>query len=192
MKSYIMLASAFVRSACSSGVTLKSSAFPTSRDTGVARIETASVSPSTTVTHFSFCLERVRLYDDSGNTHGEDEGKDYVEFKPGLIDVSDGLEKEWGSVPVPTGFRLKSLRAKVHQDRDLCGVDHSVKFNDLTTQQDLEFKFDFDPAVELAKDDVLKLTLNQVIADLRTAASGGGISSLKDRIEAVTGTGSKQ
>jgi hypothetical protein len=176
-------------SGCGHNVTLKSEAFPLSGSTSaLVFLPTASVSaPTATVTDFKVCIESIRLQNDSDQVQQKD-GQDDIAFKPGLIDLSDGKEHDWGTLSVPTGFKLKRLTVKVHQDPGECGVDYSIKFNDTTTQQDVELKFSWNPPTELKSGDTLKLSLNSLIANLRAAVDAGTISSLKDRVEEVEGS----
>jgi hypothetical protein len=188
----ILVVSAMILTGCGGSISLKSTAFPTTGATGlrVSLPNLAVSTPTANVETFKICITSIRLVNDSEETQGKD-GSDDIEFKPGLIDLSDGQEKDWGSVSTPVGFKLKRLRVKVHHDPDLCGVDPSIQFNTATTQQDVELKFRFDPAIDLAEDDTLALNINALVQNLREAVDAGTISSLKDRIEEVESSGTK-
>lgn len=156
------------------------------------------------MTHFSLCVSRIRLINEDGesevgdstaNSDGhehEHEESDEIRFEPGLIDLSSGEEKEWDTVELPTGFKLEKLRVKVKKDKDLCGdVDYSVKFNDVEHTEAIEFKWEFDPAIEL-DDTTEKLTLSfgEVVSAIRTAIESDPTSNaLKAAIEEVSGSG---
>lgn len=158
-----------------------------------------SVAPSTTVTDFKICVKRIKLEGDDDQPRkkeGEkgDNGEsdpDDIKFAPGLIDVGSGGEKTWGTVNLPTGFKLKKIKIKVKKDKDLCGVDYSVKFNSATTDQDVEFKWKFEPPIDLDAG-VISLRLNEVIAALRQAGDDGTLASLKTHCESIESSGRKK
>lgn len=190
-------------SACSSGrqVTIASSAFNTTGSTGTE--DSARAAAPADVTDFKFCVTRVRIDNDDDsarlaaqadessddNSDSSDDDSQDVRFAPGLIDATNGEAKEWGKITIPEGYKVKGIRVKVHRDTQLCGVDYSVKFNDATTPQDVEFKWSFNPPLEIdGATQQLELSLKEVVAHLREAASSGSLASLKDRIEEVEST----
>lgn len=150
----------------------------------------AAVSPTTTVTDFKICVRKVKLENEDGKTEQKDD-QDEIEFKPGLIDLTAGTAKSWGTMNVPVGFKLKKIKIKVKKDKDLCGVDYSIKFNSATTDQDVEFKWKFEPAIDLDAGNKLSLALATVVSALRQAGDAGTLSSLKDHVENTEGSGSK-
>jgi hypothetical protein len=153
------------------------------------------------VSDFKVCVSRIRLIGEDGNdvkpvdddTKADDSSSsssspsssaNEIRFSPGLIDLSSGKAVDWGKAEIPTGFKIAGLRIKVHKDKDLCGVDYSLKFNELTTPQDVEFKWKFDPAVEFTgTTEKLEVSLAEVITSLGTA----DLSSLKERAESSEG-----
>ena len=157
------------------------------------------VQPNTTlsieVDDFKVCVKRIRMQDEDGETvKSDDDDKndgDDIRFEPGLIDVTNGLPAEWGKVEIPTGFKLSRMQIKVKKDEALCGVNYSVKFNAETTPQDIEFKFRFDPAIDVSDGSTLNISMAQVVEELRLRADNtvGHIGSMKERIEAVEGSG---
>ncbi len=72
---------------------------------------------------------------------------------------------------------------KVKKDQKLCGVDYSVKFNEQSTPEDIEFKWRFKPAIRVSQGDTLSMSLAEVVAALRTAGDEGTLASLKQHIE---------
>lgn len=146
---------------------------------------------SATVSDFKFCVKRVKLEDEDGSAKkkegekgdGGEEGVDDVKFAPGLVSVGSGAAVDWGTVNIPLGFKLRKIKIKVKKDNDLCGVDYSVKFNSLTTDQDVEFRWKFDPALDLESGTrALELSLSTVVTALRSWADNP-TGSLKDEIE---------
>ncbi|MBC7691569.1 MAG: hypothetical protein H7222_07350 [Methylotenera sp.] len=196
---FLIASSSLTLSACGKGdgsVTVQSAAYPTS---GAASVQSnsrdaATVTPTATVTDFKLCIKTIKLEDEDGKAQKEEDQEEIV-FSPGLIDVTAGIEKAWGNVKVPVGFKLSRIRIKVKKDQALCGVSYSLSFNGQTTPEDIEFRFKFDPAVDFEDGNTLNLSLNTVVSKLRQAidsAPGGSISSLKSQIENVEGSGVKK
>jgi hypothetical protein len=178
-------------------VSIKSESYATSGASSLMadRDSLALVTPSTNVSDFKICVKRIRLQDEDGEAvskdgeTGENGEKDVddIRFSPGLIDLTDGLPEDWGKVEVPVGFKLSRLTVKVKKDESVCGVNYSVKFNSASSPQDIEFKFKFDPAVELSDGSTLNVSMAKVVEQLRLAVDSGDIASMKERIEAVEG-----
>jgi hypothetical protein len=159
-------------------VEVKSTAFPVSGSTDIATFE----EPTSTVDDFRFCVSRIRLEEEGG-------GSKEMDLAPGLINVSEGEPVDWGTIEVPEGFEIDRVRVKVHKDKRLCGVDYSVKFNEATSPQDVEFRFRLDPPLTTTEGvSSLELSLKEVVAKLRQAADSGSLASLKDRVEEVEGS----
>lgn len=168
---------------------------------------------------FKICVKRIKLEDEDGNTilkdpaaadtlgvqkSGEDkEGKSEAEkeqevqdekigemvFSPGLIDLTDSQTKSWGEIQLPVGFRLKKLIIIVKKDEKKCGVDYSLNYNGYKSEQDVEFKWKFEPAIDLeAATESLQLSFNSVVARLKEAVQSGSIEKLKERVEEVEGS----
>jgi hypothetical protein len=183
-----------------SGVTITSPGFNTS--SANARLapsgsEEASSGDLADVTDFRFCVKRIRLIASDGSSVARDgevdeegnELRDELRFSPGLIDVSSGEQKDWGTLEMPVGFRVSEIRVKVKKDAAACGVNFSLSFNGETTPQDIELRWKFNPPIELDEGtQAISLSFSQVVSALRSAAASGSIGSLKDRAEAVEGT----
>ncbi|MBI3534146.1 MAG: hypothetical protein HY072_01490 [Deltaproteobacteria bacterium] len=146
---------------------------------------------ATSVTEFKFCVKRIKLEDEDGNAKkkdgetGDDGEKDPedIRFSPGLIDLSAGIVQDWGTVNIPIGFKLKKIKIKVKQDKTLCGVNYSVKFNTQEANEDIEFKWKFNPALDLTNAvSALKLSFSTIISTLKAAADAGTLSKIKSHI----------
>lgn len=144
------------------------------------------------VTDFKFCLKALKLEADDGK-YADKDGSGSVEFKVGLLDVSNGQEKVWATSNLPTGFRLRRIKAEVHKDFDVCNVNYSVKFNGFESQNDVEFKFKFEPPVDVTLGTSLRVALSSFVAALRAAASSASLNenNLKDYVEGLEESGTK-
>ncbi len=185
------------------GVSLSSKAYTASGLGIISPMARLAALPA--VDEFKFCVGKVKFEDESGNAviknkpaesgaeskleneAGEQEVADEngeFEFSPGLIDVSLGAAIEWGKIPVPTGYSLSRLKVKIKKDKDVCGVDYSLSFNGMTSDQDIEFKWKFQPPVEITADSkLITVSLDSIVTTLKEAAAAGAINSLKDRVE---------
>jgi hypothetical protein len=172
-------------------ITVKSDAFATSGASSLIadHEHLAAVTPTANVDDFKICVARIRLQNEDGDVEKNKDDEEDIRFAPGLIDVTNGLRNDWGQVEVPVGFKLSRLTIKVKKDQDLCSQNYSVKFNNETTPQDIEFKWRFDPPLELEDGSQLNLSLNSVVEQLRLRIDEGSIASMKDRIESVEGSG---
>ncbi len=159
-----------------------------------------------TVSDFKFCVKRVKLENEDGSAQKKEGEKgdggeadvDDIKFAPGLISVGSGTAVDWGAVNIPVGFKLRKIKVKVKKDSDLCGVNYSVKFTSgsgsctsgCETDQDVEFKWKFEPALDLDSGTrALELSLSTVVTALRAWADSP-TGSLKDKIEADASEGS--
>lgn len=168
---------------------------------GVARFANPAVS------EFKICVASVKLEDGDGKAHVEqpdgangqsmkdtkvetNDAAAEIKFSPGLIDLSDGTVKTWGTVKIPTGFMLSKIKVKVKKSKEKCGVDYSVRFNGIQSTEDIEFKWKFNPAVSIsANTDELKVSFASVVSALRAAAQAGTLNQMKDQIEAAEDAG---
>lgn len=150
-----------------------------------------ALAPTTAVTDFKICVKKVKLENEDGGVEKKDDQEE-IEFKPGLIDLSSGAAKSWGAMNIPVGFKLKKIKIKVQKDKDLCGVDYSIKFNDQTTTEDVEFKWKFEPAIELEAGNALTLAISSVVSALRSAGDAGTLANVKSHIESIEESGSKK
>ena len=184
-------------------VTISSAAFPTS---GTALSSVMSLAPSTTVSAFKICVKRVKLEDADGKTVKKDnetgdageKDADDIRFAPGMIDVSAGTAIDWGKANIPVGFKLSKLKIKVKKDNTLCpGMSgHSIIFNSQSTDEDVEFRFKFNPALDLNSDTgALAISLNTVVGAIRAAADSNPSNfgqAIKATIESNEGGGQKK
>lgn len=146
------------------------------------------------VTEFKFCVKRLRLKtaEDVAIDKEDDDLEGEIDFAPGLIDVSDGLAKDWGTVTLPTGQSVERLEIVVQKD-DECvengeSVEYSVRFNEFESEDGVEFKWRFATPLTLSSlAGVIRLSLDAVVTALKSAAESGGIDDLKEAIEEVEG-----
>ncbi len=152
-----------------------------------------AVSPrwiTTPVDSFKFCVEKIKLENESDQVVEKD-GQQEIEFHPGLIDVSSGQEKTWGTAEIPVSFTLKRIKVDVKKENDLCGgADYSVQFNGFQSQEGIEFKWLFIPPIEVKAGDTLKLALSEIVTTLKQAAGDGALNdeNLKSYIESTEGS----
>ena len=146
-----------------------------------------------TVTDFKICIRELKLEKADGN-YADKDGSGSLEYKIGLIDVSNGAEKTWMTSDFPVGFTLQRVKVVVHKDESLCGVNYSIKFNGFESNSDVEFKFKFEPAAEVVAGSTIKVALATVVSTLRAAADATALNdnNLKDYIEGVEGSGKKE
>ena len=163
----------------STDVAVASDAFNKSGSTVPASLVST---PATSVIDFKICVKEIELEDDTGRSRKR-ENQNEIEFNPGLIDLSSGTGQPWGTLKIPPGFNLSRIKVKVKKDQKLCGVDYSVKFNEQSTPEDIEFKWRFKPAIRVSQGDTLSMSLAEVVAALRTAGDEGTLASLKQHIE---------
>lgn len=156
-------------------------------------------SAAVSATDFSFCVKRVRLEgeddepvlsDDEDSNVAEDHG--YIQFTPGLITVSDNAAVNWGTVSLPVDFKLKRIKIKVQKSPANCsGANYSVKFNGVESTEDIEFRWRFEPALDLdGATSALDLSLSGVVSALRNAGTIDA-THIKQAIEGVEGSGEK-
>jgi hypothetical protein len=114
---------------------------------------------------------------------------DAVGFAPGLIDLSAGGFVNWALITIPDGFRIDGIRAEVHRDKSLCGQDFSLSFDGMTTAEDVELRWRFDPPLQFSgSTSQLQLSMNEMLTALEGAAATGDPASLKTDIEGVEGS----
>lgn len=128
--------------------------------------------------------------DDDRGDDDDDASSDSHERSFAIGEVTlDGPAKEWSRIEIPAGFRAKHIKIKVHQNPALCpnlgkrSLEVVADGVARATQQDIEFKWKFKPAIELDQG-TLVLSMNEVIAALRL----GDLNSLKQVIEGVEGS----
>ncbi|MCM2276449.1 MAG: hypothetical protein NDJ89_00040 [Oligoflexia bacterium] len=167
-------------------------------DPGSSLMSLAGIGSSalTDTTDFSFCVRRVKLEgeddqpvkkDDETGMNGEKDPDD-ISFAPGLITIEPNVAVNWGVANIPVGFKLKRIKIKVHKDQDLCGVNYSVKYNGVSQTEDIEFKFRFEPALDLDSDtSAIAVSLDSVVTALRNAGEVG-VNQIKSIIEGAEGS----
>lgn len=141
------------------------------------------------VTEFKFCIKEVRLENDDDVAIVGTSGAADVRFTPGLIDVTSGNANKWGDVFLPVGFTLKRIKIKMAKDESgPCGVDYSVRFNGVESDEQIEFEWRFSPSISFTEDTPgITLSLQDFVNALITAndASTLDSDSLKTTIEAI-------
>jgi len=147
-----------------------------------------------TVNEFTVCIKKIKLEDETGEAQsGDDSEESEIEFKPGLIDLASlSTEKTLGSLAnAPVGFKISKVKIKVRQDKSLCGESsHAITWKQdggttYSTDDEIEFKWVFNPAVDLAGGDTVQLTFNEFKTALTNLNSGNGFSTA---ITGATGT----
>jgi len=182
-----------VTAGCGAGnVSLQSEAFATRtglQGTGQGAAQ-ETIMTGADVIDFKLCVKSVKFegpIEDDGGNGSDDTGE--IEFHPGLVDLTSGEAKEWGRLTLPEGFEATRIKVKVHKDRELCGTDYSIKFNDLTATADVEFRFRFNPPLTIKSGDKIQLTMGSVVTTLRQAAAAAtlNLSNFKSLIENIEG-----
>lgn len=170
---------------------LKSAAFSTAIIDSVKKI--AAFSNYSSVDTFKLCVSRIRMIANDDTWIYKDGSKE-IEISAGLIDLSSGMEKTWGSFNVPTGFTMERLRVLVKKDTTLCNQSYSVIFNGVSTEEEAELRWRFDPPASIVAGDAVKLSLTAIVAKIKEAASQSGFNgdALKKAIESVEASASEE
>lgn len=193
---------AFALTGCGSGkgdVTIRSAAL----NGALARINPlALIGPDTgaaavvTPTVFKFCVTKVKFENEDGEVEQKD-GADEVEFAPGVIDMTQSAASalNWGTISnAPVGFKLSKLNVEVHKDAQLCPTmtNYSLMFDANTgavnTSLDFEFKFRFNPPIQLDSGDAVSLSFATMVQKMADAAASGE-SALKAAAEGMEESG---
>lgn len=147
---------------------------------GLATGESPSIS---SITEFKVCIKKVKLENEDGEAERGESEEDEIEFKPGLVDLSNvtSAEATIGSLEnAPVGFKISKIKIKVRKDSSLCGQNYSIKINNGTayeTDDEIEFKWKFNPPVELAGGDTLQLAFNEFVTALQSISSNTGFAT---------------
>lgn len=192
----IMLCGTFAIVGCgktSGSITLQNSAFGLSTSARAGFEAFALSSAATTISSFSFCVREVKLEAEDGNAVRKDgDSDDLIEVRLGLISPNDGLKTlSWGTADIPVGTAIKKIKVQIHKDKELCGVDYSVKMNDLTLTKDIEFKFTFPKGTVMEAGKTITFDLQPIVAALSAAYSANEFNDsaiekhLKAEIEGV-------
>ena len=200
MQLLLLLSLAVVFSSCgkSGTISVKSPAYAAALTDMSSGFESAaSYLLSTPPATFKFCVKKVRLEDENGEEQegdGEGDKKD-IEFGLGLIDVSAGVAKDWGSVAnVPVNFKLSKIKIKVKKDDTQCAAlnGKSLVYESYSTPEDIEFRWKFNPAVELQDGSVINVSMNSIIKALGDAGSNLSNGNIKSYIENIEGAATKE
>jgi hypothetical protein len=131
------------------------------------------------ITDFRFCITQMKIVTESG--------AESPEVILGLIDVSDqNTVTSWGSVKLPEGDPISQISFEVHYDPERCeGVDFSTSYNNQQLSVDLEFKFNFSPAVSVNAGDTITLGLSKIAKVMQDASDAGHFNDtdIKDYVE---------
>lgn len=168
----------------------------------------------------AICVKRVRLDGDddqavkkAGETgdSGEQDPDD-ITFKPGLVKLISGgaaissTDFKWGTASIPVGFKLKRIRMKIKKDATLCADStfdpngdssiYGIRTGNqiFSTNSDVEFKFRFNPSIDIADGSAVRLTLDTFVTAIKNAAQVSDITgnSLKSLIEGGEGSCDKK
>jgi hypothetical protein len=188
---WLVTALAFVMGCGKDGVTIGNSAVSSS--SGAVRMAASSIE------EFKFCVSRVRLEteeeknaSDASSTEEDDNDGKAIEFNPGLIDLSSGAAADWGQLVIPEKAKVVRIKIKVKKNEALCGTNYSLIYNGLSTPRDIEFRWKFDPAIDVdGTTSALRLSFQEIVAALQTSAMSDELQ-LKDRTEAVEGSALKE
>jgi len=188
----------------STGTTTTSDSTSTSSTTGTVTLQSAAFTPTalmdinaaTAVTDFQFCITKIQLTAEGGDPVADDTGATSIEAILGLVDVSDtSVPVDWGTLAaVPVGFNLSELMVEVHKDAENCdGAAFSLSYNGTALNQDIEFKFVFDPVVALDSGDTLALSMLNIQTAIQQADDAGELTdeTINNYLETVSGEGSE-
>jgi len=164
--------------------TLNFTATSASSRTAKGELSAPSVS-ALAVTTFKVCIKKVELEDESGEAQRQEGSEtDEIEFKPGLVDLSTIATSEVtiGSLDnAPTGFKISKIKIKVKKDTSLCGASsHAIEINNgssYNTDDEIEFRWKFSPAVELAGGDTVQLAFSEFVTALASVSSGSAFAT---------------
>lgn len=155
----------------------------------------ASSSPAiAAISEFKVCIKKVQLEDETGEAQtGEDSEEKEIEFKPGLINLTSlTTETTIGTLTnAPVDFKISKIKIRVRRDESLCGDGtHSISWKEdsgatHTSDDEIEFKWNFNPAVALSGGETVQLTFAEFTAALAGVSSGNDFNT---RISGATGT----
>lgn len=135
------------------------------------------------VDEFKFCVARIRLESTEDKSADSEDESNYTQFTPGLIDMTSGEAQDWDKLELPSKAKVARIKIKVKKDESLCGVPFSLLFNGLSTPRDIEFRWTFDPPIDVdGTTKALRLSFQEIVDSLRDSAMSDEIQ-LKERIE---------
>jgi len=147
------------------------------------------------IQELKFCVARIRLENEEEKTAAEStavEESSYTQFAPGLIDVTSGAAQDWGSLALPEKSQVVRLKIKVKKDESLCGTSYSLSFNGLSTPRDIEFRWKFDPPIDVSEaTKALRVSFDEIVSTLQASAMSDELQ-LKDRVESVEPAGTAE
>lgn len=172
-------------------VTLQSAAYSA---TAAAKLHAdAPLAATADITDFQFCVTKMSLANENGNAVLDENG-DPVEVSAviGLVDVSNStVATTWDTLTIPTGFEMSEMNVEVHLDPENCGgAAYSLSYNGTQLTKDLEFTFNFDPAITVGSGDVLSLALDSIATTFQTASEAGQLTDelIGNYVESLTST----
>lgn len=153
---------------------------------GFSNFAADSLNLQTRVSKFLLCVSKIKFQTDSGDTI-EQNGSDEINFPLGLIDLSDGGEKNWGSKTVPIDFLLKKVTAVVKPNPAICGNSNSITFNSRTTNETISLKWTLATPITLTDGTAIRVSLTNIVQALRQANDAGSLHNdhLKTIVEAT-------
>jgi hypothetical protein len=135
---------------------------------------------------FKLCVRSIKFEAEDGELQ-EKEGSSEITFRVGLLDLTqnDVQQIVWGKLDeIPTGYKLKKIKIKIHKDEALCGTNYSVKYDTYEFDKDIEFTFKFTTAMDLEDGSKVKLKLAQLVSTIATNAPSGA-EATKTAVEAL-------
>ncbi len=154
----------------------------------------ASAWAAAPVTEFKFCSTKLKLKNEAGEAVGGD-ATGAVEAVLGQVDISNGaVTQTWGRLEIPVGFTLSRIEFELHYDPEKCaGADYSIRYNGVSITRDLDFRFQFSPAIVLDAGDVLNLRVQNIQAKLAEAETAGQLNdtNVASYLATVEGEGSE-
>jgi hypothetical protein len=94
-----------------------------------------------------------------------------VEDRLGLVDLSNHeVATVWGTIELEDSLQLEKLVVQLAKDADTCeGADYSIRYRNVALEKDLEFVFEFSPAVTVTAGDTLSLGMDNIAVALEDA-----------------------
>lgn len=165
------------------GVTIQSSAYTNDGSTALMNspilqfLQNHVLVPTAfaaSVTDFRFCVTKMKVV-----TSVDLLPPVSTEAILGLIDISNPLvDTLWGEVNLPEGASISEVHFEVHSDSENCqGENYSVRYNGQSLTKDLEFKFKFEPAINVNNGDTINLGLNEIAKAMEDASSAGSFNN---------------
>ena len=133
---------------------------------------------------FSMCIVKLKYKIDG------DESENLIDFNIGFLDLANEPESVWGSIQLEDGDAIKEIQIITEGNFDLCGVNYSISYNDISTDKKSVLKWKFDPAITITEEtESLVLNLDELFSSLKGAYRNGELSSLDSHIDKITSKG---